>query len=81
MKRLIVVLTILTLSFQSTKAQLFTKEKIKNLENFDQKRWSWGYFLGFNNYDFKFNYEEHPTEDLIVKKNVGFTRFQFHVFG
>ena len=72
MKRLIVVLTILTLSFQSTKAQLFTKEKIKNLENFDQKRWSWGYFLGFNNYDFKFNYKEHPTEDLIVKKNVGF---------
>ncbi|HIB38246.1 porin family protein [Mesonia sp.] len=71
MKRLILVLTFL-LGFQYTNAQLFSKEKIRNLENFDQKRWSWGYYLGFNSYDFKFDYKEHPTNDILVEKSLGF---------
>lgn len=70
MKKLLFVL-ILCIGFQPMYAQLFTKEHVRNLENFDKKRWSYGYFLGFNTYDFKFDYKD-PTQDVIVKKNVGF---------
>lgn len=71
MKKLILVI-VMILGFQNSNAQLFTKEKIRNLDNFDKKRWSWGYFLGFNSYDFKFDYKEHPSNDIIVDKSLGF---------
>lgn len=65
-------LFIFFIAFQTTEAQwLFSKEKIKNKENFDKQRWSWGYFLGFNSYDFKFDYEN-QAQDVIVEKNLGF---------
>lgn len=57
---------------QSVNAQwLFGKEKLKNLENFDKQRWSWGYFLGFNSYDFNFDYKS-AAQDIMVDKKVGF---------
>ena len=37
----------------------------------DQKFLTWGYFLGFNNYDFKFNYNE-DLKDILVDKSFGF---------
>lgn len=55
----------------TTQAQIFTKEKLKNQENFDKQQWSWGYFLGFNTYDFKFDYNR-QVEDIIVEKSPGF---------
>lgn len=62
----------MALTVQSVNAQwLFGKEKLKNLENFDKQRWSWGYFLGFNSYDFKFDYKS-AAEDVIVDKKTGF---------
>ena len=64
---LIISLFCLNLSF----GQLFTKEKIINLENMDKKVLSWGYFLGFNSYDFKFEYEQ-DLEDILVDRSVGF---------
>ena len=65
-------LFIFFIAFQTTEAQwLFSKEKIKNKENFDKQRWSWGYFLGFNSYDFKFEYEG-QAQDVIVEKSLGF---------
>jgi len=65
-------LFIFFMAFQTTEAQwLFSKEKLKNKENFDKQRWSWGYFLGFNSYDFKFDYEE-GASDVIVEKSIGF---------
>ncbi len=39
------------LSFQ-VEAQLFTKERVLNNENFDKPRLSYGYYLGLNSYDF-----------------------------
>lgn len=48
-------------------AQLFSGEKILNNENFDMQRWSWGYFLGFNSYDFNFDYIEVPESDYYKK--------------
>ncbi len=56
---------------QTSNAQLFSKEKIRNLENEDKKRLSWGYYLGFNNMDFNFDYNE-DKPDILVDKSVGF---------
>lgn len=50
---------------------MFSKDPIINLENFDKPRTHWGYFLGFNSYDFKFDYEE-PGKDVLVDKTTGF---------
>lgn len=55
----------------NSNAQLFSKEKIKNKENLDKEILSWGYYLGFNSYDFKFTYEE-DLEDILVDNTAGF---------
>lgn len=71
MKRLLIFIVFLV-TFQSVSAQLFTKEKVaNNIDNIDQKFLSWGYFLGFNQYDFKFNYNE-DLKDILVDKTFGF---------
>ncbi|WP_299361250.1 porin family protein [Winogradskyella sp.] len=68
----IIVLIAFSLVFQSVSAQLFTKEKVaNNIDNLDKKFLSWGYFLGFNQYDFKFNYNE-DLKDILVDKTFGF---------
>ena len=70
MKNLFIVFLFFILA-QTASAQLFSKERIKNIENFDKDRWTWGYFLGFNNYDFNFDYE-HNLNDIQVEKSGGF---------
>lgn len=70
MKKILLII-VLILGFQSVQAQLFMREKVKNLEEFDQKQWSWGYFLGLNSYDFKFDYKD-QTRDIEVTKGAGF---------
>lgn len=52
-------------------AQLFTKKKVINNENFDKPKLSWGYFLGLNNYDYNFDYN-YNTYDIQTKKSFGF---------
>lgn len=52
--------------------QVFSKDPIINLENFDKQRVHWGYFLGFNMYDFKFDYKQNPGVDIEVKGTTGF---------
>ncbi len=49
----------------------FNEDPIINLENFDKKTISWGYFLGVNQYDFKFEYNEN-TSEVLVSKTMGF---------
>ncbi len=71
MKKIVVLITLL-LAFQVATAQLFTKEKIaNNIDNIDKKFLSWGYFLGFNQYDFKFDYNE-DLKDILVDNTFGF---------
>jgi len=70
MKRVFIVLALLIVT-QTATAQLFSREKIKNNENFDKARLSWGFFLGFNSYDYQFNYEE-DLKDILVETSVGF---------
>ena len=43
------------------------REKIQNIPNFDQKQIHYGYFLGLNQYDFKFEYIDTYYKDLILK--------------
>ncbi len=73
MKRLLIVIAILVCT-QDMSAQLFSKEKVQNLQNFDKPRFSWGYILGLNSYDFNFDYtSDFEDEDILVDKTVGFT--------
>ncbi len=67
-----VLLFALLIAAQSSFAQIFTEEKIKNLENFDKKTLTWGFFLGLNQYDYKFNYEEN-LKDILVETSTGFS--------
>ncbi|SHM08097.1 type IX secretion/gliding motility protein PorT/SprT [Flavobacterium xinjiangense] len=57
-------------SAQFTK-NMFSKDPIINLENFQNKRLYFGYFLGFNSYDFKIDYKT-VGPDIQVKKSTGF---------
>lgn len=73
MKKLFIVITLLVFT-QDVDAQLFSKERVQNLQNFDKPRYSWGYILGMNSYDFNFDYSANgPDEDIIVKKSTGFS--------
>ncbi|RRO13347.1 type IX secretion/gliding motility protein PorT/SprT [Flavobacteriaceae bacterium 14752] len=50
----------------------FNKEQVQNNRNYlEQRRWSWGYYLGFNNLDFKIDRIE-ESDEIAVTKNVGF---------
>ena len=56
--------------FSQTKG-MFSKSPIINLENWDKQRTYWGYYLGFNSFDFKFHYKN-PAQEVLVNKNSGF---------
>ncbi len=70
MKKYIFIL-LLFFCMQNICAQLFSKERIRNLDNIDKKRFSYGYFLGFNSYDFNIDYY-HDKKDITVTKKTGF---------
>ncbi|RZJ30879.1 MAG: PorT family protein [Flavobacterium sp.] len=50
----------------------FGKDPLINLENFDKQRVYWGYFLGFNAYDFKIDLKTPQQQDILVKTTTGF---------
>ena len=70
MRKVLIVFTLFLLC-QSASAQLFSKEKIKNNENFDKARLSWGFFLGLNNYDFQFTYAQ-DLDEILSESTSGF---------
>lgn len=61
----IIVLILLTIaikgSAQNSKG-IFSKDPIINLENWQKKKIYFGFFLGFNSYDFKIDYKEMKTD-------------------
>lgn len=74
MKKLLFIIAVLIVT-QSTQAQLFNRERLTNLATFDNKLLSWGYFLGFNNYDYNFDYIEekgNTKTDINVEGESGF---------
>mgnify|MGYP003647362963 FL=1 len=51
----------------------FNENPIINIENEDKALLNWGYFLGFNQYDFKFDYKDIPDNgDNLVDTSIGF---------
>ncbi|MCF6307958.1 MAG: PorT family protein [Flavobacteriaceae bacterium] len=74
MKKLFFIIAI-SLFIQNANAQWFSRERILNRENEDKKTLSWGYFLGFNSYDYNFDYISQnlgDDTDIQVNGQVGF---------
>lgn len=71
-KTVIVILLVLsTKGYSQFAKSMFSKDPIINLENWQKQRLYFGYYLGFNSFDFKFDYKT-PVEDIQVKKTTGF---------
>ncbi|MFM7895553.1 MAG: outer membrane beta-barrel protein, partial [Flavobacterium sp.] len=69
MKKLLFLLLFSHLLF--AQEGMFSKDPIINKENWNKQRIHWGYFLGFNNFDFKIDYLS-VTEDIEIKNTTGF---------
>ena len=72
--RKIVVLILLVTSIKGQAQnpnKLFGRDPIINLENFQKQQLYFGFYLGFNSYDFKIDYKT-VGEDIQTKKNTGF---------
>ena len=65
-------LFLFSLTGQAQLKGIFSKDPIINLENFDKQRVYFGYFLGFNTYDFKIDYINTPNKDILVNSTTGF---------
>jgi Outer membrane protein beta-barrel domain len=74
MKKIIVIIVLLTSvigNAQLFKKSMFSKKPLINLENFDKQRLHFGFFLGFNNYDFKID-KKFNDQDILVDNQIGF---------
>lgn len=69
MKKLIIVF--LFTQIAAAQGGMFGKDPIINKENWNKQRVHWGYFLGFNSLDFKFDYLT-EAEDIQVETTTGF---------
>ncbi|SMG08319.1 type IX secretion/gliding motility protein PorT/SprT [Arenibacter troitsensis] len=67
----IFVLFIVFYALGNTAIAQFNEKPVMNLENEDKPLLNWGYFLGFNQYDFKFEYKD-DLPDILVDKSFGF---------
>ncbi len=70
MKKLFFLVALGIILSQNAYSQ-FKENPILNLENEDEPLLNWGYFLGFNRYDFKFDYKDF-TDDILVDQSIGF---------
>lgn len=53
-------------------AQIFGKDPILNIQTDDKAFLNWGYYLGFNQYDFQFEYKNDVGQDILVDRSFGF---------
>lgn len=70
MKKLITLFICITVSTVCS-AQLFTRKKVQNHQTMDKQIVSWGYYLGVNNLDYKFDYNDN-IGDIQTIKSTGF---------
>jgi len=59
------------IAFNATTIAQFNENPVMNRENEDKKLLNWGYYLGLNQLDFKFDYKE-DKPDILVSKTFGF---------
>ena len=69
---LYIILLLLSVENFAQSKGIFSKDPILNLENWNKQRVYWGYFLGFNSYDFKFTYNDTQETDILVKSTTSF---------
>lgn len=55
------------MSTELVSAQLFSKERLVNNENFDKPQLSYGYYLGFNVYDYNIDYTTKVNDVQVLK--------------
>lgn len=70
-KTIVFILFLLSFTGHSQSKGMFSKDPIINLENFQKQRLYFGYYLGFNSFDFKIDYKI-VGPDIQVKKTTGF---------
>ena len=75
--KFLIVLFFLLKYFSAIGQYPFVREKIENLPNFDKKILHYGYFVGLNDYDFKFEYSSNyytllNLNDIEIEKSNGF---------
>lgn len=71
-KIVVIILLIIAIKGQGQNPnKLFGRDPIINLENFQKQRLFFGFYLGFNSYDFKIDYKT-VSEDILTKKSTGF---------
>src|SRR5690606_19350718 len=71
MKNVLILFGLLILASPKSNAQ-FGGDPILNLQNEDIRFLNWGYYLGFNQYDFQFEYKDDVGRDILVDKSLGF---------
>ncbi|NAY92438.1 outer membrane beta-barrel protein [Muricauda sp. JGD-17] len=71
MRNIFFLVGLILLTSSSSLAQ-FNKDPILNLQNEDKRFLNWGYYLGFNQYDFQFEYQDDIGQDILVDKSFGF---------
>jgi hypothetical protein len=71
-KTVALILLIIAIKGQAQHSKnLFSRDPIINLENFQKQKLYFGFFLGFNSYDFKIDYKT-VGPNILVKKTTGF---------
>ena len=75
--KFLIILFFLLKYFSAVSQYPFVREKIENLPNFDKKILHYGYFVGLNDYDFKFEYSSDyytllNLNDIEIEKSNGF---------
>lgn len=71
--KFVLVLFFLTSSYMNGQGMknMFARNPMKNKANFDQQNIHWGYFLGFNAYDFKIDMLN-DAPPILVERTTGF---------
>ena len=65
--RNVLITIIVLMSTELVSAQLFSKERVLNNENFDKPQLSYGYYLGFNVYDYNIDYTTNVNDVQVLK--------------
>lgn len=65
------------LSINSVPQTMFGKNPYKNLQDYDDRRFDWGYYLGFSSLNFKFDYNEefynqNESSEILTTSSTGF---------
>ncbi|KIA99025.1 PorT protein [Flavobacterium sp. KMS] len=71
---ILILLALTTKGYSQFTKSMFSKDPIINLETWQKQRLYFGYYLGFNSYDFKIDYKSYEkiNQDIQVKKTTGF---------